>query len=124
MEPSAVERSPLAAVRAGAVRIDAATDWTATLLLACPDADSCGRLAAWLRGLRDETRTALKEELGQDPIREATVNIESNAVRTSVTLDPARTTQLVARLLLRAPPVGSATSAPSTLPDEVIRPPR
>lgn len=124
LEPSAVERSPLAAVRAGAIRIDVATDWTATLLLACPDADSCGRLGEWLRGLSDDARTALKQELGHDPIREATVSVESNAVRSNVTLDPARTTQLVARLLLGAPPVGSATASPSTTPDEVIRPPR
>lgn len=88
--------TPLADVRAGSLRVDLDPGPRAVLLLACPTAQSCEALGNWAGGLLRKTR----DGLAIDPVSEAKVSVEKNAVRLSLAFDPLKLQKLVLALVL------------------------
>jgi hypothetical protein len=113
----AVAGSPLAAVRAGALRLEVAPELAATFLFTCPDDATCQKLGAWAEGLCDGLRQAARESAGEDPVRESKVTVEKNVVRLSASLDSASASKLLVRWFLRDEPA----PAGSLQPDEILR---
>jgi hypothetical protein len=116
LEPDEIERSALANVRAGAVRIEVAPDWVGTLLLACPDDRECEKLGNWAEQGVSDLRQVVRRELGDDPVQKSEVKREANAVRVRVTLDPHRTARVLTRLILDSPPEESVPAPQPSSP--------
>lgn len=112
--------SPLASLRAGAIRIDVNPRFTATILLACPDGAHCDEIARFVERMRTDLRRAIAEELGIDPILEFRTEREKNAVRAFVELDPVKTARVAAKLM--AHETEPRAPAPVPEPDQVVRP--
>jgi len=108
LEPNEIERSALASVRAGAIRIEVAPDWVGTLLLACPNDRECEKLGSWVEQGVTDLREVARRELGDDPVQKSEVKSDANAVRVRVTLDPHRTARVLTRLILDSPVEGTA----------------
>lgn len=123
VDPELRQRSALASVRAGAVRLDLSPDWALELLLACPDAAECKKLGDWLERLFADLRQGAARELGSDPLARVEVTTETHAARARLLLDRARTLRLFQRLVLEAPD-DTPRPAPSFQPDERIPAPR
>jgi hypothetical protein len=109
--------SPLASLRAGAIRIDVNPRFTAKVLLACPDAAHCDEIARFVERMRTDLRRAISEEMGVDPILEFRTEREKNAVRAFIELDPLKTAQVAAKLMAHEP---EPLQVPQ--PDQVVRP--
>jgi hypothetical protein len=114
--------SPLASLRAGAIRIDVDPRFTATLLLACPDTAQCDEIARFVERMRTDLRRAIAEELGIDPILEFKTEREKNAVRAFIELDPVKTARVAAKLMAHEPELQAPQPAPEPTPDQVVRP--
>lgn len=114
--------SPLAALRAGAIRIDVDPRFTATLLLACPDTARCDEIARFVERMRTDLRRAIAEELGVDPILEFKTEREKNAVRAFIELDPVKTARVAAKLMAHEPELQVPQPGPAPEPDQVVRP--
>jgi hypothetical protein len=113
--------SPLASLRAGAIRIEVNPRFTATLLLACPDTAHCDEIAKFVERMRTDLRRAISEELGVDPILEFRTEREKNAVRAFIELDPVKTARVAAKLMAHEPE--PQPQQPELIPpDQVVRP--
>lgn len=88
--------APLGSVRAGALRIDLDPSPRATLLLSCPAEATCQALAKWAEQLIGKVRSGVEP----DPISEAKLAVEPNAVRVQLGFDPGAVQKLVLGLLL------------------------
>lgn len=110
--PDDALRAPLGAVRAGALRVDLEPGPRATLLLSCPAPPKCAELGQWVDESQSGFRAGLSRELGGDPVLEAKVSTETNAVRLELRFDPLRLQKILLALMLddaRGPaPAGSA----------------
>lgn len=114
--------SPLASLRAGAIRIEVNPRFTATLLLACPDSAHCDEIAKFVERMRTDLRRAISEELGVDPILEFRTEREKNAVRAFIELDPVKTARVAAKLMAHEPEPPPPPRPEFLPPDQVVRP--
>ncbi len=113
--------SPLASVRAGALRINVSPRFEAKLVLGCPDRESCDDIAELVERMRTDLKENLVHELGEDPVIQFRASQESHSVRVFIELDPKKTAKIAARLLFSdAPPQNPEPEEPA--PDEVVRP--
>lgn len=88
--------APLGAVRAGALRVDLEPSPRATLLLSCPAEPTCQELGKWAEQLIGKLRGSVEP----DPIAEAKLTVEPNAIRVRIAFDPGGLQKLVLGLLL------------------------
>jgi hypothetical protein len=116
--------SPLSELRAAAVRMDIAPEVAVRALLVCTSADACQRVAQVLRSFSRDLGPALREELGDDPLAGARIDLSGATLELSLQVPSERLSAMARRLMARwaAAPAASPTGTPRSPPDQIVRP--
>lgn len=93
--------SPLAAVRAAALRVDVAPEISAHAVLACAAGEICQEVADVLANLSRDFGPVLREELGADPLEGARIELVDGSVHVRVSLGERRASTIARKLMGR-----------------------
>jgi hypothetical protein len=93
--------SPLAELRAAALRVDVAPEVAARALLVCTSPGACERVAQVLRSFSRDLAPSLREELGDDPLAGAQIEATGATIELSVRMPSERLSAMARRLLSR-----------------------